>query len=193
MRVRRGTIAMTFAAAAAVVGITSLAWACTYTPRIFALTPEIGPRASEVTMTGQGLAPQGVVEIRWNSASGPKIAETVADPSGNFSTVTKVPDVPPGVYSLVASTPDGKGVARAAFELTGDSPFSSAPHAAPLTPNRENATPPWIGRPDEFRPPSSGSPALALGAGLLGFGLVVLFAGTAVLSLRRRRAHEPLD
>lgn len=184
--VRRGrSVQVLFAAAATVLVMAAAAWACTSQPRIFALSSQEAPVGSEVRVTGQTVAPQGEVEVRWNDVEGPVLATTAADGNGSFSTVVRIPETAPGVYTILAVA-GGEGVARSAVEVI--QPLAQAPSVkVPLPADLGDSA--WRTLPGDAGP-SSEQPAssrLALAAGL---SLVAAsFAGfsmAAVIGLRRR-------
>lgn len=121
----------------------------------------------------QGKAP---VEIRWSGVKGELLA--VATPERNsISGPVRVPDVPPGVYSLMLVAPDG--VARAALGVVGARSAAAPAATAQLWPRLTSSSgPSTVG-------PGGASP---LGVALLGFGLVGLLAGSTVALVGRRRA-----
>jgi hypothetical protein len=132
-----------------------------------------------------------LVEIRWNGVAGPKIGEAVADASGNFSAVARIPDAAPNVYSLVAVA-GNVGIGHAAYEVTGDVPVSLSRGTAGDVPAPSFASP-QLSVSDRPQPLSDGgTPILAVGMGFLGTGLVALFAGVLIASVRRRRAPSRL-
>lgn len=92
-------------------------------PPELALRPESGRAAARVLVEGGGFEPDGPVEIRWNSATGPLLASA----SGStFSTAVTVPDVSPGPYTVVAVGYDNQGKvagrAARAFQVTAPPP-----------------------------------------------------------------------
>jgi len=99
------------------LSLASVAWACTSQPRIFALGSHDAPPGSDVRVSGQAVAPQGAVEVRWNGVEGPVLAQATADANGSFSVVARIPEATPGVYTIIAVA-GGTGVARSAFEVT---------------------------------------------------------------------------
>lgn len=177
----RGSIAV--AGVVAVLSAASMAWACTYQPRIVGVTPQATERGGVVRMTAQGVAAAQAVEIRWNGTEGLKLAETRSDAVGNFSVDVAIPDVAPGVYSLVAVA-GSNAVARAAFEVTGDVPASVAAH--PTIASSTGFGPSLV---DAAPARSSGTdPGFMAGMALLVAGSLALASGVAVAAVRRRRA-----
>jgi len=178
MGTKRGGV-MLFIGIAVVLGTLAAAWACTGQPQVFSVNPITAPVGAQVTMRGEAVAVGAPVELRWNGVAGPKLAEVTADSRAGFEMVFTVPEVAPGVYSLVVVTRDGAAaVGRTAFEVSGagtvtaDSGFASATQAAGL----------------DAAVPVGSSAALLAGVGLLAAGGVALFAGFAVATVRRRRA-----
>jgi hypothetical protein len=126
------------------------------------------------------VTPGAPVEIRWNSVTGQKIGGSVADGQGNFATTVSIPDVAPGVYSMVAQA-GTEGLARTSFEVT-------APAAAAPAPNSGAGS--WLSRPTSALDSSGDSGSelgLVAGAALLGVGLLGLFSAFTVVAVRRRR------
>jgi hypothetical protein len=160
------------------------AFACTPKPQDFTLSQAAGPRAAEVSVRGVGVAPRGAVAIRWNSATGPVLAETTADNSGSFSAPVRIPgDAEGGVSYIVAVAGDNGGVARAAYQVTGTGQTAEA--AAPAW---SLATDPALADGGSSGP----SAPIVAGVGMLTLGLVGLFTGFAVVSVRSRRAPANL-
>lgn len=156
----------------------SVAFACTVQPQVrYSLLPESAEPGSAVMVEGRNLVTESPVEIRWDGVGGQVLAEaTPVD--GALSVPVQVPDVAPGVYSLMLVT-ENAGVGRTAFEVTGAAGDAPAPvSAAQLWPS------PTVGL--VTANPAAG-PSLA-GVALLAVGLVGLFAGSAVAVTRRRRA-----
>lgn len=94
-----------------------LVWACTPQPQILIL-PRVGPPGAVVDVEGSAFAPDAPVEIRWNRADGPKLADTKADPAGQFSVDVRVPEGASGV-SMVLATAGGAEIARMPFDVAG--------------------------------------------------------------------------
>ena len=170
---------------AAVLGTLSTAWACTGQPQVFSVSPVTAPVGAEVTMRGTGVTATTPVELRWNGVSGPVLAQATPDKEAAFAMTFTVPNVEPGVYSLVVVT-NVNGVAaagRTTFEVSGagatavrapalaDTGFAAAAEAASLS-----------------SPAGTGSSSSMLaGVGLLAFASVAL-GGLVVATLRRRPA-----
>lgn len=179
----RGSIAL--AGVVVVLSAASMAWACTYQPRIVGVTPQATERGAVVTMTAQGVAAGQAVEVRWNGAEGLKLAETRSDAIGNFSVDVAIPDVAPGVYSLVAVA-GSNGVARAAFEVTGD--VLSSVEAHPAIAASTGFGPSLV----DAAPASSSrtSPGFMAGIALLVVGSAALLSGAAAATVRRAAAVQ---
>lgn len=174
------------ASAAVVVGMLGVAYACTGQPQVFSVSPLTAPVGAEVTMRGEAVAVATPVELRWNGVAGPKLAEVTAGADASFALTFTVPDVEPGVYSLMVVTGEGTtAVGRTAFEVSGagaqaamaDSGFAAETEMAGLD------APVGVG-------PSA---ALLAGVSLLAFGSVALLGGFAVATARRRRAPARLS
>lgn len=192
MRVhRRRAATVVFGILAGALCLASVAWACTFAPSIMALSAREAPKGSEVTMSGQGVVPERSVELRWNAVDGARLAQTTADRSGQFSVKGLIPDVAPGVYSLMVVA-DGAGVGRAALEVTGDAADSAQVAAAPLLSQSQPIAPAWTGVDRPGTESDGTSSTMPVGVGLLTIGLVVLSAGSAVAVLRKRRAAAGL-
>lgn len=159
-----------FSTIAAVVGAAGLAWACTVTATM-ALSSQTGPVGSETVVNAKGLAP-GPVSIRWNSLTAATLAKVTTDASGAFVAPVKVPAASAGIYTLVVV--DAKGDAtRSAFEVTGtDTPA--------IAPSRSTGS-------------GAGSPALAIGVGILAGGTVALAVGFGVAATLRRRVPAGVE
>lgn len=168
-----------------VLGMASVAWACTIQAKIVAVTPGTGTERSTVTVRGEGLgqSERGVpVELRWNALNGPVVGTAVADPSGKFSTEVTVPEAAPGVYSLLVVA-EGAGLGRTAFEVTPSSAGSAQASSSSMA-NAWDRGPVGVASPEA---PGAGL-GLTIGAGMLAVGLVALFSGFTVANSRRRRA-----
>lgn len=116
MRVKRLTLGVGVGAGL-LIGLSSLAWACTSQAWLGDITPTAGPPGTRATVTGKNFAP-GPVEIRWNTNGGTVLA-TASGPS--FSVAVTIPEVAPDVYTVVAVARQGTtiiGQASTAFEVT---------------------------------------------------------------------------
>lgn len=163
-------------ATAVLCGWASVAFACTAQPQVsYSLLPESAAPGSSIAVRGAAVNTKLPVEIRWNGVKGAVLA-TAIPVNGTLWVPVQVPDVPPGIYSLVLVTGDA-GVARTSFEVTGGA--TPAPQAtAQLWPS--------VGDGQQVPGPDSLGHA-SLGVALLTLGLVGLFAGSTVAVTRRRR------
>lgn len=172
-----------------VMGWGGLAWACTAQPKILSVSPvaategvnaEAAPGAgTAVIVTGDAVASEAPVEIRWNAATGPAIGVATSDTEGNFIVPATIPEASPGIYYVVA-TIDGVGVSRMAYEVTNaGSPF---PSPGALTTNQL-----WSQTPSQA-PDGGLAMEVALGVGLMAVGLVALFAGFTFVTVRTQAA-----
>lgn len=135
---------MLAAASAMVVVFGAVAWACIPYPIITVGPRSSGPAGADISVSGVSFAP-GQIEVRWNAIDGPVIG-TASDP--DFSVDATVPEVPEGMYAIVALTRDGDGgvssLARASFLVArpgrsdAEPILSPQPRAAPREdgPNR---------------------------------------------------------
>lgn len=112
-------LAAVSAGSLALVGVT---WACIPQARLVVVTPQAsGAAGSQVTVQGIGFdAPPSSSEVRWNTVDGPMLAQAT---DADFSVPVTIPDVPPGLYSLLVMSRDADGVlantGRASFQVTG--------------------------------------------------------------------------
>ena len=148
---------------AAVLGVASLAWACTNFATLN-LSGTAGPAGTEVVATGANAQPNVPVALRWNSRSAPVVASATPDAAGAYTVPVRVPESASGVQVLLATDRDGN-VARAAFEVTGP-----APVRVPLS------------------TPASGPDPVRIGATVLALGLLAAVPFGAALLLWRRPA-----
>lgn len=178
VQVRRAMVAV--AGTVGVAGVVAgQAWACTPTAKIVSASPAAAVPGAQVRVAVESVSTQGPVEIRWNSLTGDRLATAAFDGRAYAASVA-VPDVAPGVYTLIA-TADGAGVARTSFEVTAPAGSTATPAAAPsLTSN-------WADQP-VAQTPSGSMTGVVAGSGLLAVGLVSTFAGFAVAAGRRRHA-----
>jgi len=159
-----------FSTIAAVIGAASLAWACTTTATM-ALSSQAGPVGSETLVKAEGLAP-GRVAIHWNSLTAATLAEVTTDATGAFTAPVKVPAASAGIYTMVLV--DAKGDAtRTPFEVTGTD-------GAAMATSRSTGS-------------DRGTPALALGVGILAVGMVAMAAGFGVVATLRRRVPAGVE
>lgn len=175
-------IALAATAAGGVLGATSLAFACSPQPRVFSVAPQAIAAGDTTTVSGEAVQAGAPVEVRWNSLTGQALGQAVAT-NGRFSVPVKIPEVAPGIYSLVfvvgdEATAASGGVARASIEV-------SAPAGAAKLSGAQSASP-WSA---VTTPAShSTSPGLPIGIALAAGGTVALFGGFAAATLRRRRS-----
>jgi len=176
MLARRGAAAVGTAVIGTVLVLAGLAWACTNFVRIDSLVAATNSMSSAPTaaVRGSGAAAGATVELRWNGVDGPIIGRAKADQAGAFSAQASIPDVSPGIYTVIAN--DGHNpVGRAAIEV-GAGALLATP--AP----RFTATPaPGFGSPTTGFAPQLGITVLAV-------GLVGLASAFALITVRRRRA-----
>lgn len=177
-RIVGATVAVTVAVVAMVlVGFGGTASAHTKA-RIVAANPASAPAGTTVAVTGASVgAPEGQVQIRWDSVTGPVLGTADVNADGNFAASVAVPETTPGVHSLVVVA-EGTGVARTSFEVSP---------AAPATRPAALDVPAPLARQGAAPAPSDPSSALTVGASLLAVGLVALFSGVTLAGLRRRR------
>lgn len=168
MRRRRAAAVVASATVAGVMIVGGLASACTVFLRIETVTPASTEPLTTAAVRGVGGPADSAVELRWNAVKGPVLARAQTDDAGAFHADVQVPNVPPGVYILIAGA-DGN-VARAAIEVAPGS--SGRPYTMAFAGRQESG------------------PGQALQAGVvaLASGLVILAAGALVVSTRRRRA-----
>lgn len=180
-RIVSATVAVTVAMVAVVlVGFGGTASAHTKA-RIVAANPASAPAGTAVAVTGASVgAPEGQVQIRWDSVTGPVLGTADVNADGDFAASVAVPETTPGVHSLVVVA-DGTGVARTSFEV-------SPPAGAPAARSAALDVPAPLAREAAAPAPSDPSSALTVGASLLAVGLVVLFSGVTLAGVRRRRA-----
>ena len=173
------------AAVAVVLGASSYAFACSASAYLGPLSPNAGPRGTEVTVTGSRWSASagenriaGPVEIRWGDQYGPVLATATGE---SFSVKVIIPDADPGYQLITAVAHDsaGKTVGRQAqaFRVTSGGPTAAPVGGAPsgdtsttgdasTTPQGSNAT--TAGDPALASDPaagdaSAGNPALGTG------------------------------
>lgn len=171
---------------AAILGLASFAWACTDFTKIDSITPATDS-AAIATVKGSGAAAGSIVELRWNALNGPVIARAVADATGAYRADAAIPEVPAGIYTVLAS--DGmSSVGRAAYEVA---PTSGGAVAAPTTSgDLPIQVKPAVGL-TQSTPSHLPSVLVVV---VSGAGLLALAAGTMLLTTRNRRAlahHHP--
>lgn len=137
-RAARRTVAAALGVLSLVVGVSSLAWACTPSAYIF-LSANSGGAGKTVTVTGKEFAP-GPVRIEWTGAPG---AQSVQASGPTFSVPVTVPQVKGGgvLYlraTAVDSTGGVQGQATRAFKVTVPaserSPVTTKPRVEPGVP-----------------------------------------------------------
>jgi len=195
----RNAAVVIFGAVAMLLAVATLAWACTPRQNITHVTPIAGEARSQVKIEGDGLTQGQPVSITWNSAAGPKLAQTSADASGSFSVTATIPDTQPGVYFLLATTGDNQAtVARSVFEVTeslqatspaGQSTASTAGHSIPSDLWRGFTTSPsGPGSTPNQAPATRSGPGLGLGIALSATAVVMGFAAMTA-ARKRQKAH----
>lgn len=155
-RMARRAICAALAVAALGLAGAALAWACTPNSYVTFTGPDSGPPGTQTTLNGQYFSAGAAVEIRGGSESGPLLA-TATGPS--FNVGLTIPDVPPGVYYIVATARNSsgqvEGQAMAPFAVTGEpaAPTDESPNRerGPLTGFFGSATP----RPSGVSPSSA--------------------------------------
>lgn len=168
---RRGVIAGAVAVSA-VLGATSVAWACTAQ-----LGTEVKPGMAGVgaAFTVEGDGAPGPVEIRWDGADG-QVLGIVPDGTA-YAAAVRVPETSPGVHTVVAVSREADGTVtssgKAAIEVLAPGGARALSPASLYT---------------SSQPAAANGSQMAIGAGLLGAGLVALFGGFAVVEVRRRKA-----
>lgn len=172
-----------------VVGLGAASWACTSLATLN-LSKASGAVGETITVTGSSFkvtTPEAVappVQLHWNAADGPVVAQAATDSAGNFSTTFAIPQSDPGNFVVIARQLDEEGKdhwgtpARAAFQVLG---AGTAPVAAPTVASRPFST---------AASDSSGGVALALGLGAL--GLVLFGAGFMAVVRQGRRQPVPV-
>ncbi len=184
MSVRR-VGAVVAAAGGALLACIGGAWACSAQPSILAMGPPAGPAGSVLALKGQATAAGAPVAIHWNGLQGPVVGRATADGAGNYLTNATLPNAIPGVYAIVAVSQD-RPVARLAVEIT-PSPGSIEPSLAGRLASNAGSSRPGTGRVETSPAALTADRGLAVGAGVLGLGLVAAASGAGVAALRRRR------
>jgi hypothetical protein len=146
--------------------MSGLAWACTNFLRVESLNPATTRALTKATAQGTGAPAGAAVELRWNTVTGPPLATVKADTAGAFAAEVQVPNVPAGVYVLVAKVDEF--VARTPIEVQSNPGDANVGYA-------------------EAPQSSSGGRAVG-GTVLLALGLVVLAGGALAVSSRRKQA-----
>jgi len=189
---KRDLVKSTAAGGAMVLVLASFAWACTNQARIITLNSISGAPSAVLAISGNRVPASSSVEVRWDALNGPKIGSAIADQAGNFATQVSVPEVKPGIYTIVASAGEF-AVARTAFEVTAPAAAASSPSQVRQPASNDL----WNGF-AQARGASATDVGVAshaanrtgmtAGLGLLGASLAgACFAATFVLSSRRRR------
>lgn len=166
MRGRRMAVVGMALVAGTLMVMSGLAWACTNFLRVESVNPATTRALTKATAQGTGAPADASVELRWNTVTGPPLATVKADSAGAFAADVQVPNVPAGIYTVVAKVDEF--VARAAVEVQ---------------PNPGQAT---AGYADVAQDSSGGTPAA--GTAFLAFGLVLLAGGALAVASRRQRA-----
>jgi len=207
MKVRTKMVFWAALAAVALATTAGLAWACTQSP-VISIRPGTGPAGADIVVTGANFQP-GLVEIHWNSATGP-LATTTDNFSSALSSpadmaairsggaVIKAPDFGPGAYYLIAVQRDAAGAitAKSAGSFQVTSALASAAGASASTSSADL----WSGLTShsgseisQISAPAGSSPAaLRLGLPLAAVGTLG-FAGALTAGLvkgRRSRAKR---
>lgn len=167
--------------AGAVLGVSSLAFACT-SQIPFSVRPLAAPPNAAITVSGPSSS--APVDLRWDGVDGPVIAHSESA-SSTFALGARIPNAAPGMHTIVAVTRNADGTVtsrgQSPFEVTGAGAatvaagWQSGPNSAAAA--RQVVT-----------SGGSGSSQLAMGMGLLGAGSAALVGGFGVLAVRRRRA-----
>jgi hypothetical protein len=180
MRLGRNVVGLFFGVVAGIMGLTSLAWACTTQSTVDPLPVQSGPAGTEMTVTGTPTRP-GHVEIRWNGINGPVVGATDDATASHFAVDITIPrEAPPGVHYLVL-VDENNMVGPAAFKVTSSSASSDVASV-------------WSETDPRPLPTSSHNTSLVAGVALLAVGLVTLSAGTAIAAVRRREVRaDALD
>jgi len=185
----------------------SFAWACTPQAHMQIIPPAFGPAGTQVAVTGGTAYGSAPVEVRWNSPDGPVLAsvQSLTATQGVFHAQVTIPVVSPDVYYLVAVV-QGRGVARAAYEVTTAEDSAEQTSAAGTPPAKGVSNDLWSGLaastgaypastgayPAQAGAALSQAPAskgLMAGMGLLALGTMALTAG-AVLAFGRKRTAQ---
>lgn len=160
------------------LGWASVAFACSVSPQVtYSLAPESATPGETVTVDGSAVSSRSSVEIRWNGVKG-KVLATATPTNGAFSVPVQVPEVPPGIYSLMLVTTDA-GVGRTSIEV-------AAPASSPS--QRVAGAQVWPTAAEAGAAARSTSPGPgAVGVGLLAVGLAgMVGVSTLAVVLRRR-------
>lgn len=182
------------AVALAVAAGTAIVFACSPIPTLNVDKVE-GPAGSTVTLTGTtfGRAVDGAsaVAVRWDTASGPILAQVVPDAGGAVGplTVTIPANAKPGYHVLIGTQTDGNGApwwgtttfdrTRLVFQVTGPGmqPVGMPVGLTTGAPALHTAT-----------GLNAATTALVAGLGVLGLGLFGFGVGTFARTFRRAPA-----
>lgn len=160
------------------VGWAGVAFACSVSPQVtYSLAPESATPGDTVTVEGRAVSSRSPVEIRWNGVTG-KVLATATPTNGAFSVPVQVPDVSPGIYSLMLVTTDA-GVGRTSIEVAA---------LAGVPSQRVAAAQVWPTAAEARAAGASTFPGpAAVGVALLAVGLAGLFGASTFAVVRRRR------
>ncbi len=183
--IRKRTMTLAVLVVGMTAATTAAAFACTNLATLN-LSSNAGKPGDTITVTGSSFrmpreAPSGV-QIRWNSADGPLLAETRPDRVGNITATFTVPEAAPDNYVILAVLRDARGAdtsgtpARAQFQVLG---AAARPAAAPLA-----------DQPPPVAASQSSSAGLIALTVALGVGGLALFAAGFVAFARQARARR---
>jgi len=186
---RKCKIVVGLAALAAVMVSASIAWACTAQFYLNQVTPSAAPARATVSLTGSSQV-QAPVEIRWNTATGPRVDTATTGSAASFSSQITVPDVAPGVYYLVVVS-SGQKLASAPLQVTDPSANTPSPAASgDLWTGFDVNQPSIDGLGGVSKAPGGLKAGLVLGMGLLAVGTVAAVSTLAVIGRARRRSAK---
>jgi len=203
MNRRNRKTAVAVITSAFLVGLASLAWACTVNPFI-SLRSLTGPGGTSVAVTGASFTPDTPVQIRWNSSEGPVVGAAqgpafsvdVAPPAGTAAGFYYIVAVQENTKSGQAAT--GPTKAAEVFHLTtavaGTRSISDGGPAAANADLWKGFASGGNGLQDAGLASSHSTRAsapLALGLGLVSLSAVTVIAG--VWFVRRRPVSAPAD
>src|SRR5918997_4335483 len=129
---RPRSIMLGLAVVAVTVAGAALAWACTPTASV-SVTGDygagFGPPGKPATVGVSGYSPGVPVQVRWNGANGPVLAQGTGP---EFQATVTIPNVPDGIYNIVTTGPSGaSGVTEGEVRLGTASFKVGEPGAAP--------------------------------------------------------------
>ena len=186
---RKFKLALGLAALTAVLASASLAWACTAQFYLNQVAPSAAPARATVSLSGSSHV-EGPVEIRWNTANGPRVDTTTLGSAASFASQITVPDVAPGVYYLVVVS-GGQKLASAPLQVTDPSAKSASPAASnDLWAGFDIHQPSIDGLGGVSKAPSGPKAGLVLGVGLLAAGAIAAVSTLAVIARVRRRSAK---